>query len=179
MNRLIFGLLVVSTLVLVTGERIDVAGPIQDDGNRLVFRTTGGTLYSLAVDEVDLAATRRLEEQRRKAAAPAAKKLKVTPEERDRLLAELAKNHEGQAPDPQQMLESPPPAPTARERAAEQDDEWRWRREMRAYEEGVRRAQENLQLLLDRAEQLENEIRGFLSLGYTPRQFTYQTTILA
>ena len=50
---------------------------------------------------------------------------------------------------------------------------------MRAYEEGVRRAQENLQLLLDRAEQLENEIRGFLSLGYTPRQFTYQTTILA
>ncbi|MEO6487276.1 MAG: hypothetical protein ABIO78_04935 [Thermoanaerobaculia bacterium] len=43
----------------------------------------------------------------------------------------------------------------------------------------MRRAKEQLQLLLERARQLEFEISGLLSLGYRPRDFTYQTTELA
>lgn len=179
MTRPLMLLIVVSTLVLVSGETIDVAGPVQEMDGRLIFRVAGGTLYSLPVTEVDLVATRRLEEQRRKAPAESGRKLKVTPEQRDRLLAELARNHSGQEPEPQRILTEPPPTPSPRERAAEQAEEWRWRREARLYEESVLQAQENLQLLLDRAEQLEAEVRGLLSLGYDPRQFTYQTTMLA
>jgi hypothetical protein len=52
-------------------------------------------------------------------------------------------------------------------------------RPARAREEQVRRAQENLALLQQRISDLEFEISGFLSLGYTPQQFTYQTTQLA
>ena len=178
MNRGLLLLIVASTLVLVSGETIDVSGPISEIDGRLVFRSSGGTLYSLRASEVDAAATKKLEDDRARAVAGSAKKLKVTPEQRDRLLAELAKNRKGQPPEPQKLLTAPPPEASPRDRDEEQDEEWRWRRTAREYEENVRRAEEQLQLLLDREAQLDNEIRGFLSLGYRPRQFSYQTTEL-
>ena len=43
----------------------------------------------------------------------------------------------------------------------------------------MRRAQEELALLETRAQELRDQIYSFLSLGFQPRQFTYQTTQLA
>ena len=170
-------LLLTSTLVLRTGERIEVQRPVEHVGDRVIFRVAG-TLYSLPAAEIDFQATQALEEAR-KSAPTLPRRLKVTPEERDRLLAELSLNRSGQPPEPQRLLEEPPPERTPRERIADQEEEWRWRREARHYEESVRRAEEHLQLLEARASQIEDEIRGLLSLGYAPRQFTYQTTLLA
>jgi hypothetical protein len=171
-------IVVSATLVLRTGERIDVTGPIREVDGQVVFRVPGGPLYSLPASEIDETATAALEEERRKEAEPAAKRLKVTPAERDRLLADLARNRNGQPPVPQRLLTEPVPEPTRAERQADRDAEWEWRRQSRAYEENVRRAEENLQMLLNRIDELESEIRGFLSLGYKARQFTYQTTSL-
>jgi hypothetical protein len=42
----------------------------------------------------------------------------------------------------------------------------------------VRRAREELQLLETRIEQLRSEIHSFVSQGYKPRQFSYQTSEL-
>ncbi|HEU4523025.1 MAG TPA: hypothetical protein VFT12_13535 [Thermoanaerobaculia bacterium] len=179
MNAATLLLVITTTLVLHSGDRIDISGSIREENGRAVFRVPGGALYSLPLSEIDRAATAALEEDRRNAARPSSRKLKVSAEERDRLLAELAKNRNGQPPLPSQFLEqaiTPPPTPA--QRAAEQDEEWRWRRAARDYEENVRRAEEHLQLLVNRMEDLEGEIRGFLSLGYKPREFTYQTTML-
>ena len=171
-------LVVTSTLVLRSGDRIDVYGPIRDEGGRVVFRAAGGALYSISAAEVDAEATAALEEERRNAAAPGPKKLKVTAEERDRLLAELANSRGGEAPEPQRLLTEPPREPSRVEREIERDEEWRWRREARHYEESVRRAEEHLALLETTVREIEDEIYGLLSLGYRPRQFTYQTTRL-
>jgi hypothetical protein len=178
MNRTALLLLITSTLVLVTGHTIEVSGPIEESNGRLVFRSTGGTLYSIAADEVDEVATKQLKEERLKAETSAPLKLKVTPEERDRLLEELQKNHAGEDPEPQRLLSALPPI-SSEQRAAENQDEWSWRREARALEEAVLQAEEALQLLLDREAQLQSEITGFISLGYRPIQFSYQTTMLA
>ena len=58
-------------------------------------------------------------------------------------------------------------------------DEWSWRRQARSYEEDVRRAKEDLELLETRAEELRGQIQSLFALGYQPRQFTYQSTQLA
>lgn len=171
-------LVVSATLILRTGERIDVTGPVREAGGQVIFRVPEGTLYSLPASEVDEEATRALEEARRKGADPAPRRLKVTPQERDRLLAELAKNRNGQQPEQQRILTEPQPAPSNAEQAESRNAEWEWRRLARTYEENIRRAEENLQLLQNRIDELEFEIRGLLSLGYTPRQFSYETTIL-
>lgn len=179
MNPGILLMIVVSaTLVLRTGERIDVTGPVREIDGQVVFRVPGGPLYSLPAAEIDEKATAALEEERRKNSDPAPKRLKVTPAERDRLLADLSRNRNGQPPLPQRLLTEPLPEPSRAERRADRDAEWEWRRQSRAYEENILRAEEQLQLLLNRIDELESEIRGFLSLGYTPRQFSYQTTSL-
>ncbi|HUP46820.1 MAG TPA: hypothetical protein VM779_15040 [Thermoanaerobaculia bacterium] len=170
---------ITATLVLRSGDRIDVSGPIREENGRIVFRVPGGGLYSLPVEEIDPEATVALEDARRSAEQASVRKLKVSAEERDRLLAELAQNRGGQPPLPQQTLTEALATPTAAARAAERDDEWRWRREARHYEERVRRAQENVQLLESRVADLESQIRGLLSVGFEPRQFSYQTTMLA
>src|SRR5207247_2297296 len=99
-------------------------------------------------------------------------KLKVTREERDRLLRELEKNHTGTPASPDGLRVSPPD----RESTANSGEEWQWRRNARAHEEAVRRAKEELQLLYDRADQLRQQIRTFAALGYKASQFTYQTS---
>lgn len=177
-----------STLVLRSGEKIEIDGDVRYESGRAVFRSAGGTLYSLAAEEIDSEATRTAEMTL--TASPVvetpapdpsplpALKLRVSADERDRRLRELEKNHSGTPAAPQKILEAPPPPPTDAELAARRDAEWSWRRQARQHEENVRRAQEALDLLRIRAERLQAEIRGLLSLGFRPRQFTYQTSVL-
>ncbi len=166
-----------SVLILRTGERIDVQGAVREDGNRVVFRVDGGALYSIPATEIDAQATREaLEAQDGLPSLP--RKLRVSTAERDRLLRALEQNHTGQPAPRQRILEELPPAPTLQEVSAQQQSEWEWRRQARALEEQVRQAKENHELLLERAAHLESQIRGFLSLGFKPRDFTYQTTML-
>ena len=160
------------TLVLRNGARIDVDGSVRQEAGRVIFRS-GGTLYSVPVNEVDLDATRAAGENVTLVKAEPGK-LKVSKEERERLLRELEKNHAGTPASPESL--KTPPAP--RETPANSEDEWAWRRSARAYEEAVRRAKEELQLLYDRAEQLRQQIRTLTSLGYRANQFTYQTSEL-
>jgi hypothetical protein len=171
-------LLLTSTLVLRTGDRIAVEGPLLDRDGTVIFRS-GGALYSVSAIEVDAEATRAANEVPDLVSQPAPRPLKVSAAERERLLRELEQNHSG-SPAPEQSWQAEPlrSLPT-RETTENSAEEWRWRRDARAYEESVRQARENLDLLLDRADQLRAEIRGFLSLGFKPQQFTYQTTLLA
>jgi hypothetical protein len=165
-------MLLASTLVLRTGELIVVDGPVTERGGVVIFRS-GGALYSMPASEVDEVATKAANEV---ADRPPARRLKVTSQERDRLLKDLERNHSGQAPAEQRWESAALPAP--RPEGAD-SEEWNWRQKARTYEESVRQAKENLDLLLDRAEQLRSEISGLLSLGWKPASFTYQTTQLA
>jgi hypothetical protein len=98
--------------------------------------------------------------------------LKGTEAERKRLVAELEQNHAGGEAAPLRLRDLPPPA------SANTDEEWSWRNRARSYEEEIRRARENHDLLVDKANALRSHIAGLLSLGYTPSQFSYDTTSL-
>jgi hypothetical protein len=164
-----------NTLVLRSGQRIDVDGSVRAEAGRVIFRS-GGALYSVAEENVDLEATRA-------AGVPIAfheekpGRLKVTPEEKQRLIKELEQNHNGTAA-PAEALQVPP-GPTPEERAAATQEEWSWKRQARAYEEAIRQARENLDMLRNKASALRAHIAGLLALGYTPSQFSYDTTDLA
>jgi hypothetical protein len=168
-------LMLATTLVLRSGDRISVEGPItQQDG--VVLFHSGGALYSMPVAEIDEAATSAANAPLEAEPQPAPRPLKVSAAERVRLLRELEQSHSGKSA-PEQRMDIPPYIP--QDAPGQNADEWRWRREARTYEEGVRQAQESLDLLLDRIDRLRAEIRGFFALGFTPQNFTYQTTQLA
>ena len=161
------------TLVFRGGERLDVDGSVRVDEGRVIFRS-GGALYSVPEAEVDLASTRAA------GATPVVKaettmRLKVSEAERARLLRELEQNHSG-APTTATLPPAPPPV-SEREQLGN-PEEWSWRRDAQGYEESIRRAREELDLLRTRADQLRAHIAGLLSLGYTARQFTYDSTQL-
>ena len=173
-----------TTLVLRDGSRIDVDGPIREEGGRVLFKTST-RLFSIALDEVDLAATRRAVRGLAvtdRAAGPA--KLRVGDAERAKLLHDLEQNHTGTPAPASQLTAVPEPAPAqvaseAAKKGEALQDEWSWRRQARAKEDAVRQANEELTLLRDRAESLRSQIRSFVGLGYSTGQFTYQTTELA
>jgi hypothetical protein len=165
-----------NTLVLRTGERIAIQPPLRVDGPQVVFRS-GGALYTIPTDEVDVDASRIEGNPVRIQAETRGIKLRVSAAERDRLLRELEENHSGTAA-PMSAI-NVLPAPTPAERTQTSDDEWSWRSRVRGYEEQVLRAQEELNLLQDRADALKAHISGLLSLGFKPSQFTYDSTQLA
>src|SRR5687768_18326729 len=118
MNALLLLLVLHSTLVLHSGDRIPVEGkPVEKDGI-LTFRSAG-KLYSLPASEVA-----RIEEipepgsvvevvaERPKARAR--KRRPVSEEERKRLLAELEKNHQGTGSIPAPIRPPPPTREEAR-----------------------------------------------------------------
>jgi hypothetical protein len=164
-----------NTLVLRSGQRINIDGSVRQENGRVLFRSAGA-LYSVPDDEVDMDATRA-------AGIPAVSqaggraRLKVTSEKKQRLLKELEENHSGTAA-PASALDVPR-GPTPAERQQANNEEWGWRHQSRVYEESVRRAQEELDLLTDKAAALQAHITGLLSLGYKPGQFSYDTTVLA
>ena len=170
MNALLLLLtLTTSTLVLRSGDRIAVEGALRESNGVYTFRS-GGALYSLPVSEVE-----RIEEVKAATAEKPTKKLRVSEEERRRLLAELAKSRGGTPPPPPPELQPEP----ERESVEPVGDEAEWRARARAHEEHIRRAHEELELLETRIEELRAQIHSFFSLGYDPRQFTYQTSELA
>jgi hypothetical protein len=160
------------TLVFRGGARVDVDGSVRVDQGRVIFRS-GGALYSVPEGEVDLTATRVAGTVSVVKADPTMR-LKVSEAERIRLLKELEENHNGT---PSTATLPPLPAVEA-EQPAPPGDEWSWRRNAQDYEESVRRAHEELDLLTSKAEQLKSHIAGLLSLGYKPQQFTYDSTVL-
>ena len=179
------GLVLATVLVLRSGDRIDVAGDIRFEGQTAVFRTESGALYSLPTSEIvsianAATAPRAVEPAPTKAEAAVepTRKLKLTTEERQRLLGDLSKNRNGQPAPKQPLLDNPPAPAPPRSESERTAEEWRWRRESREYDERVTRARENLDLLQARIEKLRDEILSFSSLGYKPSQFTYQTTQL-
>jgi hypothetical protein len=105
-------------------------------------------------------------------------RLAVSEEERKRLLAELEKNRAGGPAREVPIVRETPPPPSREEAREQRDEENRWRSQARAHEEAVRRANEDLYLLESRAKELYDQIQSFITLGYKPRQFTYQTTEL-
>jgi chromosome segregation ATPase len=173
MNALILLLTLTSTIVLRSGDRIAAEGAVREEKGVVIFRSNG-VIYSMPASEVE-----RIDKQQT-ANEPQTKvrRLAVSDEERRRLLAELEKNHSGLAQTPLPLPKEIPPPPSREEAADQRREENEWRREARAHEESVRRANEELDLLEKRADELRSQIHGFISLGYIPRQFTYQTTQL-
>jgi len=167
-------LILVTTLVLRSGDRISLDAPPSEQNGVVVFRSAGA-LYSMPASEIDREATKAANEP---VQPQTGRKLKVTPAERDRLLKELSQNHAGKPATEQRWQKEPVPQPTAEEAADQKSEEWKWRRAAREYEESVRQAKENRDLLMDRADRLRAQIRGFIALGFKPQSFTYQTTQL-
>jgi type IV secretory pathway VirB10-like protein len=106
-------------------------------------------------------------------------RLRVSAEERDRLLAELAKSKGKPAPPapvrpPVVTAPAPAPPPTDPEPADTRAEERYWRERSRALEETVRQAHEDLEFLQKREQNLQDEILGLLSRGYRANQFSLQ-----
>ena len=163
-------LLLAVTLVLHSGDRIAVEGAVREANGVILFRNSG-LWYSVPATEV-----LRIDAPAETPSEKPVTRLKVSEEERKRLIAELEQNHGGKPsniPPPRPL----PPAPPAPEQNSA--DESLWRSRARSHEEHVRRAQEDLALLESRADELQSQINSFFALGYKPRQFTYQTTQLA
>ena len=162
------------TLVLKSGKRIAVDAPVRVENERVLFRSNQ-TLYVVPSSDVDFEATRAAGMPVVEA-TPEPAKLKVSAADRQKLLRDLEKNHQGVPATKEQMS-----IPDAPKKAAQgpSGDEWSWRRSARAFEEEVRHARENLELLRTRADELRSQITSFLSQGYNPGQFSYQTTQLA
>ena len=187
MNAFVLLLTLTSTLVLHSGDRIPVEGkPVERDGV-ITFRS-GGLLYSMPASEIeridseqetsDQAVTVTTSEANADAKKETPRRKAVSQEERQRLLAELERNHTGTPPPPGQAPPRLDPPPTREEVKEMRREEAQWRRDARAHEETVRRANEQLELLETRIAELENKIQSFILLGYKPSQFTYDTTQL-
>ena len=164
-----------STLVLRSGQHIDIDGPWHEDHGRIVFRSAEGTLYSVPKDEVDLETTRAMSVPPLVATSPGDHmKLRVSEDEKKRLIAELEKNHTGE-PSRERTIG----VEMAREEPqADSNEDWSWRRRARDYEEQIRQTRENRELLVARVEALRAHISGLFSLGYRPSQFSYDSSQL-
>ena len=180
MNALVLLLTLTSTLVLRSGDRIPVEGkPVTKDGV-ITFRS-GGLLYSMPATEVERIESEPPAESSVKVTAEkkqTPRRKPVSEEERNRLLAELEKNHGGTPPPPEQAPPRLAPPPTREEVKETKREESQWRREARAHEEAIRRANEELELIEARIEDYRRKIQTFVSLGYKPHQFTYDSTQL-
>ncbi|MBV9497707.1 MAG: hypothetical protein JOZ54_25960 [Acidobacteria bacterium] len=173
-----------SAILLKSGHRLEVVGGVREEKGQLLFRVEGGSLYSIPMSEVDVEATiAAAQPPAVVVAATEASRIKVSDEKKKQLLKELEANHNGKPLPPPPA--TPPPAPAAAPapppepaQSLRNPEEWAWRTRARAVDEAVRQAEENLALLTKRAEQLKSQISGFLSLGFNPRQFSYQTTQL-
>lgn len=179
----------VETLILRSGHQIAVAGEIREDGSRLVFRTVAGVLYSLAVDEIDIDATRalaggseRVEDEPEPVVEPARpllrRKLAVSEEEKQRLLDEISRNREGRpAPEQRSLTEEgldEEMAKLDREREQRKRDESYWRGKAGPLRERLEQARDEVAMLEERVRRLEDEVRMVYTLGLDPSGQLYQ-----
>jgi hypothetical protein len=163
-------------LVLKSGKRIDVDEAVRVEHGTVYFRSNR-TLFSVPSSEVDLDATRAAGSVVTATPADETAKLKVSAEAREKMLRDLEKNHAGTPASKEQL--SIPDAPKKATSTNPSGDEQSWRQSARAHEENVRQARENLQLLFVRAAEIREKISTFMSQGFKPGQFTYDTTQLA
>ena len=164
-----------NTLVLRTGQRLPVDDGAATVADGHVLFHSAGALYSIDILDVDLRAMNQTE-------TPAVVtpdrpgRLRVSAEEKQRLLKELEDNHAGTSGLPAKLYLSP--GPTPEEVNQEFNAEWSWRKQAHTYEEAIRQAQDHLDLLRDKVAALQGHISGLLSLGYRPIQFSWDTTLL-
>lgn len=177
-------------ILLRSGQAIPVRGEVREDGNRLVFTTPSGRLYSIPIEEVDLEAMRRAagpevpsagEESAdgpstsRKATR---REILVSDEEKQRLLEELSRNRRGQ-PAPVQKSLTPEGLEeeldrSARKRAADEIQEELWRERARVRRETLTRAREQLVSLQASESRLQDQILMLSSMGYSGDQMVGQ-----
>jgi len=163
-----------SELILRSGAHIPTDGSVAIDNGRVVFRSAGA-LYSIPEADVDLDASRSITAIVPPIRVETPFRLKVTREERDRLLRELEENHSGGAPASVPLT----PVPKSPQLAAQDSpEEWQWKERAQGYEESIRRAQEQLDLLRRKVEQLQSRIRFLLMSGFKTQAFTFDTTEL-
>lgn len=173
-------------IVLRSGKAIDVAAGFRVEGGKVLFRSPTGVLYSIAIDEVDFEAMAQpkipddpIEKQDVSARYPV-KKLNVTPEERDRLLAELSKKTSTPRSGVEVLSQNPPKVSEAGAavREATKGAEERWRADARAARAAVESREAELRELKQRAVQLEDQLRTLLSSGYDPNTLSAQANDL-
>ena len=171
----------IDRVLLRSGQVIAVSGEVRQEAGKLLFRTPAGVLYSIAVAEVDFAAMAQtgpredpIEEHDRQTRHPA-KKLNVSPQERDRLLAEL-EGKKGSPPGDVEVLSPEKPEKTKPNSSRESDPgaEERWRAEARAAREAIEARKRELETLARRARELDDQLRTLLSSGYDPNLLSAQ-----
>lgn len=182
---IMFPFLLATILLLDGGTRIE--GEIVERANgRVVVRTSAGLLYSVPESSIrSESESAHSTEEKGKAAvrvAPARRlpesKIRVSDEEKNRLLTELSKNHSGKTA-PKQSWEIPKPQPAEAEiEVTERSDESYWREESRKRDEAVRRATEQYELLTRREREIEDTVRMMLASGVNPDHMGYQVMAL-
>ena len=181
MNAFLLLLVVTSTLILRSGDRITVEGAVREENGVITFKSDG-VLFSVPSEEVERVELTETDDEGKPAAeaveTEARRRLKVSQEERKRLLEILSHNRGGVAQKQNPLTNRDAPATKVREARRSRHDESAWRRRARAHEEAVRRAIENLELVENRIRGLESKIVSLISLGYRTDQFTYDTTQL-
>jgi hypothetical protein len=171
-------------VILRTGESIAVSGDIRRDGEKLLFRSPSGVLYSIALAEVDFEEMARppKKDARAEPSDPderhPARRLSVTPQERDRLLAELARKKRGDDPIEPEVISPQRPHPGNEPEQDDAAEEARWRAEARAARQAVQARKDEIEALKRRATQLEDELRTLLSSGYDPNLLSAQAVEL-
>lgn len=169
------------TIVLRSGARMDLQGAMVLRDGQAIFTSPNKRLYSISIDEIDPDATEKLAAERKAAVeerpsqVSAPRRFRVSGAERERLLRQIEANHEGKPGPPLDLQRLKDlTAESNSVTVSERGDERYWRDRARSFSEAVTRSREDLQLLLDRQQQLEDQILGFLSRGYNARQFSYQ-----
>jgi hypothetical protein len=177
-------------ILLRSGQAIPVRGEVREDGNRLVFTTPAGRLYSIPIEEVDLEAMRRAAgpespptaeesgDASRSTPEGPRREIRVSEEEKKRLLEELSRNRRGQPPPLQKSLTAEGLEEeldrSARKRAADEIEAELWRERARVRRETLARAREQLASLQTRERRLQDEILTLSSMGYSGDQMVGQ-----
>jgi hypothetical protein len=166
----------IDALILKSGHQLPVNGPVTLENGKLVFRHPSGVLYSIAASEVDLEATREARGQEAEAEATGeaaeprpVRKLRVSAEEKERILREMEQSRG--VPSPPQSPEAEPSRRTEPVSATPRPDEAYWRGQSRRLEQQVQQHQENITLLTQQVRRLEDQLLAFLAMGVPPDQF--------
>jgi hypothetical protein len=156
-------------LMLRSGERVEIVGDLKRDGDRVVFRSRSGTLYSIPASEIDEKATDAAAEATspKDEKAPLPKRLKGDEATKRRLLSELSKSRGTPSPPAPAVAASKPSSPdeAAKEKALA-DEEETWRRDARALDNQVEDAEQRIRDLSERERELNDGILSLLAMGH-------------
>lgn len=166
----------IDTLILKSGERIEIEGSVTIEDNTAIFRLANGTLVSMPSDEIDLEGTASVNTEtpaRGKMPGTERKRLRVTDEEKRRLLSELEKSKAPRSVSRQSLPAVLPKTTDSNVEVEGESDELYWRRASRELQENLRQAKEKLDLLTVRERRLQDELLSLRAAGYDTRDFSY------